>query len=227
MARIGIIAAMKPELEILCESIENCEKLRICGMTFYLGQIHHTEVALCQCGVGKVHAAMASAIMLSELECRLLLNTGIAGGIGLNTGDVVIASSLSYHDFDATAFGYAYGQVPGLPKEFTPGISAVVAVKAALNKLGIPYVSCPVYSGDQFISSLQQLKNIAPGAMLACEMEGAAVAQAAVCAGADFIVLRYISDCIGQENQIADYLRFEREMAERSAKICLQIMYNL
>ena len=227
MARIGIIAAMQPEFEILHESLEDCEELRYAGLNFYIGYIQGTEVALCQCGVGKVNASMAATILITDLECSLLINTGIAGGFGLKTKDVVIASSLSYYDFDTTIFGYDYGQVPGLPKTFISNPQCIVLVKSILNKLGISYVSCPVYSGDQFVSSIQQLKGIKPEKQFACEMEGGAIAQVAVRAGVDFIVLRYISDCIGDENQIGDYLSFEKEMAERSAKICLQIMNNL
>ena len=37
--------------------------------------------------------------------------------------------------------------------------------------------------------------------------------DAAIRAGVDFLVLRYISDIIGEENQEEDYLKFEKEMS--------------
>lgn len=227
MDRIGIIAAMHPEFEILQMKLENQYEDKICGIKFYSGMIGNVNVVLCECGVGKVNAAMAATIMIHEYECKLLINTGIAGGVGLKTKDVVIASKLKYYDFDTTIFGYEYGQVPGLPKEFVPSMDSIVMVKSILNKLNIDYISCPVYSGDQFVSKLSQLENIEREEVCACEMEGASVAQVAVRSGVDFIVLRYISDCVGEENQVNDYLAFEKEMAERSANICLQLMNNL
>lgn len=227
MNKIGIVAAMKPELEILLEHLNQREEIRIGGIDFYAGILGGKDAVLCECGVGKVNAAIAATLLLTEFECDLLINTGIAGGIGLKKGTVVIAESLRYHDVDATVFGYSFGQIPGMPKEFIPDLNIVLAVKRSLTRLGIPYQSCPVYSGDRFVESLETLKNILPVSRAACEMEGTAIAQSAVRFGADFIVLRYISDCIGEEKQVEDYVSFEREMAERSAKICLQILNNI
>ena len=58
-------------------------------------------------------------------------------------------------------------------------------------------------------------------------MEGCAVAQASTKASVDFLVLRYISDIVGHESQIDDYHKFEDEMANRSAKITLELLNNL
>lgn len=227
MSRIGIIAAMKPEMDFMLKEIGECSSIKICGQVFYTGTIGNVDVVLSECGVGKVNASSATTILISQFECNMIINTGIAGGIGLKAEDVVIASSLSYYDFDTTIFGYAYGQVPGLPKEFVAGMDSIVMVKSILNKLGVSYEYCPVFSGDQFVQSLDQLKKINLPLKAACEMEGAAVAQVAIRSGVDFIILRYISDIIGQEGQIEDYMRFEQKMAQRSCEICLQILNNL
>ena len=228
MNKIGIIAAMKPELDFLREELNDSVTVNHCGCKFYCGTIGNCDVVLTECGVGKVNSGMAATIMISYFECNLLINTGIAGAVGgLKTKDVVIASKLIYHDFDTTIFGYKYGQVPSMPLEFTPNIESVVMIKGVLNKLGIAYNYCPVYSGDQFVSKREQLLKINPEIPSACEMEGASIAQVAVKSGVDFIVLRYISDVIGEENQVNDYLNFESEMAERSSKICSAILNNL
>ena len=228
MRKIGIIAAMEPEIELLCNSLEGMEEVNILGTKFYQGVINGHEVVLAQSGVGKVNAAMAATILLLEFGCNLLINTGIAGGIKpLKTKDVIIGSSLGYYDFDTTIFGYDYGQVPGMPKKFMTNPACIMLVKQILNKLNIEYKETTIYSGDQFVSSFEQLKNISNLEGIACEMEGAAVAHVAVKAGIDFIILRYISDIVGEESQVNDYLAFESEMANRSANICLQIMNNI
>lgn len=228
MRRIGIIAAMEPEIDLLREALNNSVEDRRLGMSFYQGAIGDNDVVLSLCGVGKVNSSIACALLIDEYECDLIINTGIAGGIApLNTKDVVIAKELKYHDFDTTIFGYDYGQVPGFPKSFVPNIDSILLVKRALNKLNIPYKEGIVYSGDQFVSSMDSLSHFTNVEGAACEMEGASIAQVCVKAGVDFIVLRYISDVIGSENQVKDYLAFEAEMANRSANICLQIVNNL
>ena len=100
-------------------------------------------------------------------------------------------------------------------------------VKSVLNRLGIDYKNVPIYSGDQFVLSIDQVKRIEPEDVFACEMEGAGVAQSCTKAGVEFIILRYVSDCIGEKDQKDDYNKFEQDMSERSANVCLQIINNL
>ena len=115
--RIGIIAAMKDEMKLILDRIENLKEETYLNINYYYGAINNNEVVLCQCGVGKVNAAMATTVLINNFEVELVINTGIAGGIGgACFKDVVIASGLSYHDFDISLFGYEYGTVPGFPK---------------------------------------------------------------------------------------------------------------
>ena len=225
---IGIIAAMEDEMSILLDELNLSVYEQVCGCKFYLGKVNDTEVVLTTCGVGKVNAAIAASVMIEFYECDLIINTGIAGGInGVNTKDVVIGSKLMYHDFDVTAFGYAYGQVPGMPKTFVPSIDSVVMFKKIMNDLNIEYKEAAIYSGDVFVSSLETLKNVDTTIPCIAEMEGAAIAHVCVKSGVDFIVVRYVSDIVGKPSQIDDYKTFETERANRSSKICLNILNKL
>ena len=227
MIKIGIIAAMQHEMELLKENIDHIQDVKIAGFVFFIGKINDHDIVLCQSGVGKVNSAIATSLMIAEFECNLIINTGICGGLGLKKRDVVITKEVRYHDFDASAFGYEYGQVPGMPKTFVPSIESTVMIKSVLSRLGINYKHVPVFTGDQFVLSIDQLKKANPGEVFACEMEGAGVAQACIRAGVEFIILRYVSDCIGDDNQQDDYNTFEEEMSNNSANICLQIINNL
>lgn len=226
--KIGIIAAMAQEMNILKESIENVTLDNVLGVEFYKGIIGKNEVVLSLCGVGKVNASMSTTILINNYDCDLIINTGIAGGLSpLKPKDVVLANSLMYHDFDTTIFGYDYGQVPSMPKLFVPKEEALSIVRNALKELNIAYNEGLIYSGDQFVSSLDALKNVGYENALAVEMEGAAIAHVCVKANKNFIVIRYISDIIGAESQINDYLSFEDEMARRSSKITLELMNKI
>ena len=227
MVKIGIIAAMQHEMDLLRENIDHIQDVKIAGFVFYIGKINEHDVILCQSGVGKVNAGIASSLMISHFECNLIINTGICGGLGLRKRDVVIAKEVKYHDVDCSAFGYEYGQIPGMPKSFVPSIESTLMIKSILSRLEINYQNVTVYSGDQFVLSLDQVKKANPGDVFACEMEGAGVAQSCTKAGVEFVILRYVSDCIGETDQQDDYNKFEAEMSERSANICLQIINNL
>ena len=225
---IGIVAAMKVEMQIILENLNDVSEERFIGTSFYRGFLNDNEIVICESGVGKVNASIATTVLINNYDVNLIINTGIAGGLdGAKNRDVIIASGLMYHDFDIRIFGYDFGQVPGLPKVFPVNPELITIVKSILNKLKIGYKEGLILSGDRFIldkKGLEEVKNIKA---LAVEMEGTAIAHVAVKAGVDFIVLRYISDEVGAENQEEDYLSFEKEMSERSARICLKLIENI
>ena len=226
--RVGIVAAMKPEMEEILNEMDGLESVKIFGSEFHKGFIGDVEVMLTECGMGKVNAAIATTILIREFECSFIINTGIAGATKpLKHRDVIVAESLTYHDVDATIFGYKHGQVPGMPAEYAVGIENIVMVKSVLNKLGIEYKTAKVYSGDQFVSSMDAFKYIENTEGIVTEMEGTGVAQTCVRAGVDFIVLRYISDVVGEANQEESYMEFENDMAHESATICIKLLKNL
>lgn len=226
--RIGIVAAMRHEMEDIENAMQDVESVRILGSEYFKGTLGENEVVLTQSGVGKVNAAIATTILIREFECSFIINTGIAGGTKpLKHRDVVVAESLAYHDFDASAFGYKYGQVPGMPAEYLIGLDSIVLVKSVLNKLGIEYKTAKVYSGDQFVTNLSAFNKLDNYDGIATEMEGAGVAQTCVRAGIDFVVLRYISDIVGEENQQESYMEFEEDMAHNSAIICIKLVSNI
>ena len=225
---IGIIAAMEDEMSILLDKLNLNVYEQVCGCKFYLGKVNETDIVLTTCGVGKVNAAIAATVMIEYYECELIINTGIAGGItGVNTKDVIIGTKLMYHDFDVTQFGYQHGQVPGMPKAFIPSLDSIVMFKKILNDQHIDYKEAIIYSGDVFVSNKEVLKNVDTSVPCIAEMEGAAIAHVCVKSGVDFIVVRYVSDIVGEPSQIADYSEFETEMANRSSEICLKILNNL
>lgn len=224
---IGIIAAMKHEMDLIVENLENLEKTKLKGFNFYIGKLGNNNVVVVEAGVGKVNAAIATTLLDSEFDVSLVINTGIAGGIApLKTKDVVIGKKLMYHDFDTTVFGYKYGQVPGLPAYYAPSDALIMYVKKTFEKYGIEYKLENIYSGDKFVTSLSDIDKVEDKSG-AVEMEGCAVAQSCTRLGIDCLVLRYISDSIGAESQIDDYNAFEYEMAEKSASICVTLVKDL
>ncbi|MDE6013902.1 MAG: 5'-methylthioadenosine/adenosylhomocysteine nucleosidase [Anaeroplasmataceae bacterium] len=225
---IGIIAAMESEMSILREEL-HCEEIeRIAGMRYYLGDADGKKIMLVQSGVGKVNSSMAATILIHHFGCCFILNTGIAGGLlGVHPKDIILASNLIYSDVDATGCGYQLGQGPGMPLCYMPNMQVIIQFKRILNRLGLAYKEGTIYTSDSFITTKDHLKVEPKGDVAIVEMEGAAIAQVCTRFGVDYMVIRYVSDIVDEPSQIEDYKKFEIAMAERSNKICLEIIRNM
>lgn len=195
---IGVIGAMELEVSELASLIENIKQVNIGGREFNVGSIYGVQCVLAQCGVGKVNAAACAAYMISNFNPELIINTGIAGGIGMNLGDIVIASGFVQHDFDVTEFGYKQGLVPGNKDVF---ILADEKLSNALFESALS-VRSPggvtrgiIATGDKFVADSAVIKFIGENfGAVAVEMEGAAIAQVCDYAGVRFGAVRSISD---------------------------------
>lgn len=222
--KIGIIAAMAEELALLLEQLENRTEAIHLGRTYYEGQLGSHEVVLVQSGIGKVMSAMSVAVLVGQYQVDAVVNTGSAGGVGsgLAVGDVVVADCLAYHDVDLTAFGYPYGQMSGQPLYFEADEQLVDTFRKALaghqlgNHVGL------IATGDSFIAGSEQLDKIKAAfpEVLAVEMEGAAVAQAAHAVGVPFVVVRAMSDNADHEANLS-FDDFIIEAGKSSAKVLM------
>lgn len=228
--KIGIIAAMEQELQLLVDKLQNKKTEEVLGKSYYSGDLGNHEVVLVQSGIGKVMSAMSVAILSQHFQVDALINTGSAGAVspGIAIGDVVVADELAYHDVDLTAFGYAYGQMSGQPLYFMSHSSFVDTFKTVLETADQQAHVGLIVTGDSFIAGeakIQTIKGHFPQ-VLAVEMEGAAIAQAAYSLGKPFIVVRAISDTADHEANIS-FDEFIIEAGKQSAKTLLAFLENL
>ena len=228
--KIGIIAAMPEELKLLVEHLEIAEKHQRLGHVYYTGRIGHHEVILVESGIGKVMSAMSVAVLVNDFEVTAVINTGSAGAVasGLEIGDVVVADRLVYHDVDVTAFGYDYGQMARQPLYYEASRYLVEEMKAVLKKTQQTSRVGLIATGDSFIAGqdkIDQIKAHFPD-VLAVEMEGAAIAQAAHSLGLPFMVIRAMSDTASHDANIT-FDEFILEAGKRSAETLIQLLNNL
>jgi adenosylhomocysteine nucleosidase len=217
---------MEPEIENLIKQSHAKIVKTIGQINFYVGTIRAKEVVLVKSGIGKVAASVCATLLIDLFKPDLIINTGIAGGIGMHTGDIMIATRLSYSDADATVFGYRKGQIPGMPETFPTDQLAREDLVQVLNTLGLDYVKGNVLTADSFITSLDQIK-VPYDLPCACEMEGAAIAQACYMNCVKFLSIRYISDIIGTDEQVDNYNAFEESMAYKSTLITLALIDHI
>ncbi len=110
---IGIIVAMTKELNLLLPLMENPEVQNTGGTEFHLGKISGHNVALMECGIGKVNAAIGTVTLIDTFHPDLVINTGVAAGAGDDVAvmDSIVATNVAHHDF--WCIGEEWGRVPG------------------------------------------------------------------------------------------------------------------
>jgi len=231
MAKLGIIGAMRIEVETLVEKMENVTETTRAWSTYYEGTLEGLPVVVVQCGVGKVNAAMCAQILCDLYGVTHLVNTGIAGSLNaqLDIGDLVVSQDAMYHDFDCVNFGYPMGKVPGMDLVAFPADEKMIAYASAAAEAVHPgHVRLGrVASGDVFVADKAVKSRIinVTGA-LCTEMEGAAIAHAAYRNGIPFVILRAISDKADDSAEM-DYPTFETIAAHRCAAVAMNLAKRL
>ena len=207
---IGMIYAMTLEIESLLTN-ENAQPLQtVAGVPFY--RIRDNVIA-CAGGVGKVNAAMATQLMISLYQPDLILNAGVAGCFDhAEIGDLVLAEQFMQHDFDTSNIGDEECFVSTVNCTYFP-TSDFDRAKAAMDKVGLPYRTGLVATGDWFGVDCERSRHIAEKFHpLLCEMEGCAIAQVCMRNGVKFMSLKSVSDCLFEHHDF--YFNFPTAMKD-------------
>jgi len=225
---VGVIAALKEEIDPLLQSLEDVETSRWGGRTVYQGKIGDCQVVMVAGGVGKVKAAACTQYVIDHFSIEALICTGVAGAVNprLHAGDLVISRKTLQHDFD-----------PGDPEllkkfrrrwlESDPGL-----VKLALNaakELGLADRCRPgnVLTGDQAVVSQDRRRWLWQTLRADCvDMESAAVAQVCQINGVPWVIVRAISDS-AEEDSIAEFRSNLREAASIAASVDVSITRSI
>lgn len=228
--KIGIIAAMEQEVNILVEKLKDKTVSTIANQTFYNGIINHTEVVLVQSGIGKVNATIATALLIEKYKADVVINTGSAGGIGkgLQIGDLVVSTELTYNDADARVFGYDFGQIPQMPSRYKADNELISKVSRAAEKVEWPIHKGLIVTGDSFIADSDKINYIIEKfpETLVTEMEGAAVAQTCYQFNVPVVVIRALSDTSDEKASVS-FEEFIVQAGERSAEMVLNLLEDL
>lgn len=175
-------------------------------------------------GIGPVNAAAALSGWLAQNEAAgPVVSVGTAGGLHpqVSVGEVVIGTEYRYADVDARAFGYAFGQVPGMPAQYPASSAAAVAGRRwpEFVHTGLLVTSSSFVSAEL----AGQIRTATPGA-LAVDMESAALAQTCYLHRVStFISVRGISDlCTPRAGE--DFHDGLGQAAQRSAEVSLTLL---
>ncbi|WP_020003385.1 5'-methylthioadenosine/adenosylhomocysteine nucleosidase [Brachyspira innocens] len=232
--RIAIIGAMDSEITNFKGMIEDIEEIEIANIIYYKGVLCGKNVVLLKSGIGKVNAAIATTIAIERFNVEKIIFTGVAGSGNpdYDISDIVISKDLIEHDFDTSDLDgdELTVLVKGYDKNYYPADKSLIelAEKSAQkvitdNKIYIDTIA----TGDQFVGNNQKVKQIhnkfKAGAI---EMEGAAVAHAALMYKVPFVVIRSLSDK-ADSDAVVDFPKFVVKSAQNSMKIVVEMLENM
>ena len=223
---IGIIGAMDIEIEHINKTLTDKEVFEISGAVYTKGKLNEIEVVTAVCGIGKVFSAICAQTMIIKFGADTIINTGVAGSLTSDAKilDTVVATALVQHDVDTTYFGDPRGMISGINVvEFE--CDKALAENICKNTDG-SFLRGIIASGDCFVADEEKKKDIKEtfGAV-ACEMEGASIAQVCYVNKVSFAVLRTISD--GADGEEMSYERFSAIAAEKAANIIIETIRDI
>ena len=232
---IGIISAMREEIQTLLENLENKITTTKGMRNYYSGKLFNTDVVLVFSRWGKVASATTATQLINDHAIDEIIFTGVAGAINdtLEIGDIVIGHKLYQHDVDASPLFKKY-EIPLLDKTFFETSASrrdklrrstetfvlhynnyIDSLKSESFNITQPKLFVgDIASGDQFISHTDTVSRLKKDIPTICcvEMEGAAVAQVCYEYKIPFSILRIISDKANNNAHI-DFPKFAKEIA--------------
>lgn len=224
---IGIIGAMRAEVDAFIEKLTDRDVTQISGIPFYTGKLEGKEVVIAPCGVGKVFAATCAQTMILRFAPDYILHTGVAGALhkDLSAGDIALASALVQHDMDTSPLGDPKGLISGIDLIKLPTDKALLtAVCAAAKQLCFAHKVGIVASGDRFIAATEDKRAVANEFdAIACEMEGAAIAQVCYINKTPLCVIRAISDSLEGDGSM-EYPKFLSLAASRALDLIVTFL---
>ena len=229
--RVGIIAALDKEIDLLLKNAQIEEVRTIGNVDFNVGKLCGQDVVIVKSGVGKILASSGATALLNNFDISEVLFTGIAGGVGDETQvlDITVATELVQHDYgqiNNDGFQWNEGHVGDghyrCSKELVDA-----AYNAACSVVGDDHVfKGTIATGDQFVASEEYVKKLQNDFnAVACEMEGAAIALVCMQYDVPFVIIRSMSDkADGKARET--YKNMGEKAADNSGRIIMKMLEN-
>lgn len=224
---ILLLAALPEEFDAIQKHMEVSEKGILFKRDFVIGKMNHKEVLLAMTGVGKVSTAMTLTHILDKYKIDEIINVGSAGGLVelQNIGDVVIATSGSYHD-------RYYSDLPDTTEsnQFTCDQGMIDHLVPLLEQASMKCHVGKMISGEQFLSqNIPHYHHVQKyfGDAISVDMESTTVMDVASMFNVPVIVIRSLSDVPVHDDHAGQYDQYLEFASAQSALICHLYISNL
>lgn len=215
---IGIVIAMQSEADILLEQAEILSALKISGKDVYVGRAFGKDFTLVVCGVGKVNAALGTAIVIHKFNAEQILNFGVAGGLNKKCDLCAVyqIEAAVQFDFDLVQLNHTkIGTLDEYQDNYLP-----------LSEFKIPFPKRKLGTADRFNDSPADfllLTNELKADIR--DMEGGAIVQTAIAASLPVRAVKAISDVAGSGSTTDQYL-LNRGKALENLKAALPALFE-
>lgn len=171
--------------------------------------IHGKDVFVCPSSAGQIRAAIAMTLLLDTYKCDTIINYGVVGALNdREVGELTVVESVSHYEFDTSDLDDVkkgqYEIFDDVAMKTTESlVDLVMRIDSDLKKVKLA-------SGDKFVAGLEAKTRL--GNDWQCDivdMEGAAIALACHLYGADFLMIKAVSDAL-TEGGAEFYENFER-----------------
>lgn len=206
-----VLVAMPEEASPLVARLEEASPLEVPfadGVAAVRGSLLGTDTVVVTTGIGIAAAAAAATWGILTTAPALIVAAGSCGGLAadVEVGTLVVGETFTYSIADATAFGYAPGQVPGGPERFEAEAAWADLAEQAARRADAQAAQGErrgvrrglMLSGDAFVTSeiAEPMRARFPAAV-STDMETTASARTAAVLRVPFIALRAVSDLCG------------------------------
>ena len=171
-------------------------------------------------GAGQIAAAATTQFLISRLNCTLILNFGIVGGLTPEMSEITtcIVSRIIHYDFDTSEVddGYTVGRYSENIDEYIPVtrelVEQALAIEPSLKEV-------TVASGDKFVGKTEKKRELHELYKAdICEMESAGIALTCNRNNIPFLMVKCVSDGCGADPK-EYFTNFQK-----SANLCFDIL---
>ncbi len=220
------MGAMPEEIAPILEKIGTYKTTEYAGNKYYEATYNGIDLVIAYSKIGKVFSTLTAATMIEHFGAQKLLFSGVAGAISseLKVGDLIVATKLSQHDLDITAFGHPFGYVPEGAVFVESDKTLIELSKQVASEMGLHVKEGIIATGDQFVANEERKNWIGStfGAD-ALEMEGGSVAVVCNALYVPFFILRAISDAADMDASFS-FDAFLESSAKTSAEFVMKMV---
>ncbi|MDD5156546.1 5'-methylthioadenosine/adenosylhomocysteine nucleosidase [Sulfurimonas sp.] len=227
--KIAIMGAMPEEIAPILKRLETYKTIEYAGNKYYEASYKGVDLVVAYSKIGKVFSTLTATTMIEHFGISVMLFSGVAGAISseLKVGDLIVASKLSQHDLDITAFGHPYGYVPEGSVYVEADRKMIEISKAVASEIGKTVKEGIIATGDQFVANEERKNWIGKTFNAdALEMEGASVAVVCDALNVPFFILRAISDAADMDASFS-FDEFLETSANESAEFIMKMVDKL